>query len=719
MPGINAKSSTIIPRNRPYPPDGRNAARAIRALKIPGGEAIAGGFDSLSDSVLTLQKAARENAPAIETFTVTDEQTGRVLAVLGEYEYQGIVYSGGYFSELHAGDPYGTGDPSLAILNVTTDGKVQVGQNGWIDVLDPFSESAAWIGTQADRLAVTGAVNNGSGLIRLTVTAHTLATGDSVRVWEVGGVPNATGVFTVTNIGANTIDLQNSVFVGTYTSGGYVNRLLHITGAANNGAGLIRLTIVAHGYESGDKVNVASVGGVPNASGQHIISVISANTFDLVGSTWGGAYTSGGICLRYFAGGLFQTVAIGESFADYKARMFADGSLKIRNATITLTGASSQIVLDPTTGSITVSDYPGPGFVTEIFEGFIRIYDSATVDEQSIFEPGFTQMYRDGLTTIFLSAMLDIHGRTGSSAFGPTISLNQARGTVAVPTTTQSGDTLGGLLCTGYDGISNDYAGAIRAVATENFNLGHGTELVLDVTPSGATTSVTAVTIDGLGVEIADTLGIGTPPVSQRGIDFGGTITAVANEARGIRVGNGLTLAASADSDLLAGILVNPVFDAGAFAGVTKYGIYASTTEPNYFAGDLILGAKATTYNNAVTEGIGAVPVYASVALTNQSASIGATNLQVGGAVAPVGQYRVSWHTATRTAGAGSVLVTLGWNDGISAKTITGTINLTAGAFQTIITPIIHADGTNNITYATTYAATGAYDIYVTLERLA
>jgi hypothetical protein len=360
MPGIQAKSKPLM--NGKYPPNARDAARAVRATNQPWAESVASGFEYLSQAQDMFARALQQS-PELDDFIVTEESTGRVLAALGQYEKSGIVYSGGYFGELYAGDPYGTSDPANAILSVTTDGKVQVGRAGWIDVLDPFDDSAAWIGTQADRLAVTGAVSNG-GLIRLTVTAHTLATGDSVRVWEVGGVPNATGVYTVTVINANTIDLQNSVFVGTYTSGGYVNRLLHVTGAANNGSGLIRLTITAHGYESGDKVNVASVGGVPNATGQWIITVISANTFDLVGSTWGGAYTSGGICLRYAAGMLAQTFAIGESFWDYKLRAFANGDLVIHDATIVLDSANGTITLDPTDPSITVADAGGNTWAT-------------------------------------------------------------------------------------------------------------------------------------------------------------------------------------------------------------------------------------------------------------------------------------------------------------------------------------------------------------------
>jgi hypothetical protein len=172
---------------------------------------------------------------------------------------------------------------------------------------------------------------------------------------------------------------------------------MHVTGAANNGSGLIRLTITAHGYESGDKVNVASVGGVPNATGQWIIDVISANTFDLVGSTWGGAYTSGGICLRYFAGMLAQTIAIGESFADYKLRMFADGSLRIHDATIVLDSANGTITLDPTNPSITVADAGGNTWAPQSITGatnassaVITIVGHGYVDGDTILVAGAT-----------------------------------------------------------------------------------------------------------------------------------------------------------------------------------------------------------------------------------------------------------------------------------------------------------------------------------------
>ena len=72
-------------------------------------------------------------------------------------------------------------------------------------------------------VAVSGAANNGSGLIRLTVASTTgWTTGDSKTVSSVGGVTNANGTWTITVIDGTHIDLQGSTFAGVYTSGGIV-----------------------------------------------------------------------------------------------------------------------------------------------------------------------------------------------------------------------------------------------------------------------------------------------------------------------------------------------------------------------------------------------------------------------------------------------------------------------------------------------------------------
>jgi len=70
---------------------------------------------------------------------------------------------------------------------------------------------------------VTGAINNGSGLIRLTVaTTNGMITGQYVTVQDVGGVSAANENWTITVIDSTNVDLQGSVFAGTYTSGGYL-----------------------------------------------------------------------------------------------------------------------------------------------------------------------------------------------------------------------------------------------------------------------------------------------------------------------------------------------------------------------------------------------------------------------------------------------------------------------------------------------------------------
>jgi hypothetical protein len=72
-----------------------------------------------------------------------------------------------------------------------------------------------------------------------------------------------------------------------------------VTGAANNGAGLIRITSVAHGLVTGDYINIQGVTGTTEANGNWDITVIGPDTFDLVGSTFTNAYVSGGTVQKF------------------------------------------------------------------------------------------------------------------------------------------------------------------------------------------------------------------------------------------------------------------------------------------------------------------------------------------------------------------------------------------------------------------------------------
>jgi hypothetical protein len=84
-------------------------------------------------------------------------------------------------------------------------------------------DSSATITAAPNSKAVTAAVNNGSGAIRLTVNGHSFGTGDPALVAGVTGATEANGAWTVTKIDANTIDLNDSVFGGAYISGGTVS----------------------------------------------------------------------------------------------------------------------------------------------------------------------------------------------------------------------------------------------------------------------------------------------------------------------------------------------------------------------------------------------------------------------------------------------------------------------------------------------------------------
>ena len=68
-----------------------------------------------------------------------------------------------------------------------------------------------------------------------------------------------------------------------------------ISNAADNGAGLIRLTVsTTNGMITGQQVTIGDVVGTTEANGNWTITVISLTEIDLAGSTFTNAYSSGG-----------------------------------------------------------------------------------------------------------------------------------------------------------------------------------------------------------------------------------------------------------------------------------------------------------------------------------------------------------------------------------------------------------------------------------------
>jgi hypothetical protein len=74
----------------------------------------------------------------------------------------------------------------------------------------------------------------------------------------------------------------------------YDDNAISITGTADNGSGAIRVTAATHGFEDEEVVAIHDVLGCTEANGTWQIDYVSVNTFDLVGSTFTNAWTSGG-----------------------------------------------------------------------------------------------------------------------------------------------------------------------------------------------------------------------------------------------------------------------------------------------------------------------------------------------------------------------------------------------------------------------------------------
>lgn len=114
-------------------------------------------------------------------------------------------------------------------------------------------------------------------------------------------------------------------------------------------------------------------------------------------------------------------------------------------------------------------------------------------------------------------------------------------------------------------------------------------------------------------------------------------------------------------------------------------------------------------------------PAIGSVDLAAQNASIGAANLI---ASAPPGLYRISYYIHTTTAGsAGTVLLTLAWNDGVAQTFLTSALTLAAVVAGTIMsgTVVVKSASGQAITYATTVAGvigSPAYALGIRIERI-
>lgn len=111
------------------------------------------------------------------------------------------------------------------------------------------------------------------------------------------------------------------------------NPALTITGAANNGAGLIRLTVASTStFTTGQRKVVAGVVGTTEANDSWLITVVDATHIDLQGSVFTNAYVSGGTI-----GGGYEEISLGAGLSMVGPSLTA--SQDIQGGRLTLTTA--------------------------------------------------------------------------------------------------------------------------------------------------------------------------------------------------------------------------------------------------------------------------------------------------------------------------------------------------------------------------------------------
>lgn len=145
------------------------------------------------------------------------------------------------------------------------------------------------------------------------------------------------------------IDINQSLFQEWTTQYNAVSTLDII--GASNATPIVILTLTEHGLADGDVVNISGVQVNINANGTWLVNVLTATTFELVGSTGNGdpfVSISGGA--EYFSTGLIEiTTATPHGFAQ-SSRIYITGSDASANGvwTIDVTSATTFVLLDST-----------------------------------------------------------------------------------------------------------------------------------------------------------------------------------------------------------------------------------------------------------------------------------------------------------------------------------------------------------------------------------
>lgn len=297
--------------------------------------------------------------------------------------------------------------------------------------------------------AVTGAVDNGSGLCRLTVPNNNgFATGLTVTVASVGGATGCNVTTTITVVDSTHIDLAGTTFGGTYTSGGTVAGARITTGNTANWASSSGTAggqtvpgsgdAVTFDANSGGGIAVSDFGGTITWQsitcgqfGGTIDNTINNNNMTFTTSPW---FNCSGTGSREFKAGTATYSASGSSGSLFNMGVvtnLANPTTSFANSTIVLTnsGASSATNATFSGGGLTF----GTVTLNANISGF-AVAGANTIATLNIAAPNY--VYFSGTVTNTITSALNITGTSSSNIVGLASSLT------SVATIARSGATI-------------------------------------------------------------------------------------------------------------------------------------------------------------------------------------------------------------------------------------------------------------------------------------
>ena len=186
-------------------------------------------------------------------------------------------------------------------VNGTLPGVSYAGGGAWyVPLVQPSGVPRGFVTVDMQNTVPQGTIRaaTNAGPIAITSPNHGLKSGQRVRISNVNGNTAANGVFKITVVDANTFRLDGSTGNGVYVPGnGFGTWKANVITAAANSSSLV-ITSAGHGLKTGEEVRISGVLGNSAANGVFKVSVLTADTFSLIGAVGNGTYGGGGTWVR-------------------------------------------------------------------------------------------------------------------------------------------------------------------------------------------------------------------------------------------------------------------------------------------------------------------------------------------------------------------------------------------------------------------------------------